>query len=119
MYEIYVSNQLIGFTKLETGDPPMGVASGSVELLAKEEDRESFLLSVGAVFQEFFFEIGENPDLVVKDKHQNLINALFCYFIYAPEFNEAYIEVCGIDPKEYEERFPETFLQYYNPDDEL
>ena len=116
VYSVWLNNEKIGTTSLETGDPPMGVAIGAITFIWRLLDTEGNLLSRGAIDEAGILVIRDQPHLVVKDECSVAVVGEFCYFAYSPELQEGEIHVCGIPSDEYRKRFPEQSEQYWGRD---
>ena len=107
-FSIYCKGKLIGYSKLETGDPPMGVAFGVfIPNNTYEDVKSEIVVSYG--YQEHlelkvFTESGKQIPCIAVAIQDN-----------TAEFPEwVNVEVLGIPYPEYEEIFPQHVETYRN-----
>lgn len=106
-FEVYYANMLVGFSDLENGDPPMGVAFGQF----KPTDAYRTI-------QKQFIENHSDQaslELTVRTADNETIQCAGIGILdYSPEAGEECIElnVLGISYPAYEELFPQHVARY-------
>lgn len=118
VYNIFLKDKRIGTTKLEFGDPPMGVVFGEISFIVNAEPYDFLKAYSEANKIEFtdypddkFISIQEIPDLKVADDKGNEIKGLGNLITSVPESSE--ISIVGIAYPFYGEEFSHHVKAYH------
>ena len=113
IYGIYFENKLIGKSKLEAGDPPMGCVSGIIIDTIDINEFAFFILHCGGFENEGEYRLElNNLFYVLSPKGEKIPFSGACILVY-PDLPEAVIDIVGIPYPEYQLLFPKYVNEYY------
>ena len=108
-FHVFFENTLIGWTNLEVGDPPMGVAMGKFIATSKYVEIQPFVISATERNEQF-------PSLTVRQADGTVLqsSAAIELLDYSPDLGHDGIEISvfGITFPPYELLFPEHVAAY-------
>jgi hypothetical protein len=114
MYRVLYQGKVIGISKLEAGDPPMGCVSGLIIGISNSLDFSKNLLALGGSESSGEYRIELNSEFNLVDSNDKQIEYSGGQILAYPEINEVLIDVVGIPYPTYEELFPMHVESYKN-----
>jgi hypothetical protein len=119
IYKILLDNKLLGTTKLEFGDPPMGVVFGQVNFIEKSFGYDSIkqycidnLIEIQTDYpNDKLISTGQIVKLKVYNS-ENLELVGIGNNIEGMDSDNYTITILGLDSEVYEKEFPEHILEY-------
>ena len=116
MYEVYYNENLIARSKLECGDPPMGVVTG-VLIFSKTINKFDFLKNllknedIDIDEEEKMIQTTANPSWTVLSPKGKKIEGVGTY-LEGMESDGFYITILGVPYPFYEQEFPRHCKRY-------
>jgi hypothetical protein len=106
-FEVKLGNEIVGYTELERGDPPMGCAGGRFQPTAAYSAIQPHCIE----HRDKWVEI---PDLSISTREGICLECGVVIFDYSPELGETGVEVeaIGITKPPYAELFPHHIEAY-------